>query len=475
MMVKPNMPEENPLDSLVLAYPCPIQWDSMVGDERERFCEKCSMKVFNISDLPKSEAETFLRENSKSDELCVKFYLRSDGTIKTNNCPRFLRPIYRRLEWMRSGISFASMFIVSLLTGCSKTPDLQRPPAMGRPNLAVSEKIVERVLSVEPRSPVETKYLLDLKSSINLQRVLDTQVLSDLKNYYASNNQETKHFRIKLLQILLKAKEPRKECLLDSMLLSFEKERQQVLERLLNEAESQTEKKKYSAAWQTLSRYIDLSGCDLAYTATATALPDGVKKWTIVDADHKLRIIVLSEPSLQKAISLLQKMEPEIYPAILLKNQLLSAVKIEESRAVGNEEAAKEIIEKTEALAKREVLMNSDVIVIASHEGRKRVSTTEYLDVYNLKDFLKYPSNKNLPKRYVEDVLDCLTLEVPPPNGKVTEVAKGTSQYLIYLTDPKRSGDDLRHSTDYLIQKNLNEKEIQDLRDALEKKASYHL
>lgn len=46
-----------PLDNLILSYSCPINWESMEGNERERFCKQCSKTVFNISDLSKKEAD----------------------------------------------------------------------------------------------------------------------------------------------------------------------------------------------------------------------------------------------------------------------------------------------------------------------------------------------------------------------------------------------------------------------------------
>lgn len=84
--------DSDPLSNLVLSYPCPINWESMEGDERERFCKKCSKNVFNITDMSKAEANKFLQERTDTG-LCVQFYLRPDGTIKTDNCPRIIRPL----------------------------------------------------------------------------------------------------------------------------------------------------------------------------------------------------------------------------------------------------------------------------------------------------------------------------------------------------------------------------------------------
>lgn len=118
------MPENELLESLILAYPCPIKWETMSGDERKRFCEKCSMHVFNISDLSKEEAESFLKESLSSESVCVKFFLRRDGTIKTNNCPKIFRSIYSRILWFGAGFSYVSMLLVASKSALLETIEL---------------------------------------------------------------------------------------------------------------------------------------------------------------------------------------------------------------------------------------------------------------------------------------------------------------------------------------------------------------
>jgi hypothetical protein len=73
------------LESVTIASPCTASWDEMVGDERARFCTHCQKDVFNLSALPRDEAETFLR--SRTAEVCVRLYKRTDGTVLTSDCP----------------------------------------------------------------------------------------------------------------------------------------------------------------------------------------------------------------------------------------------------------------------------------------------------------------------------------------------------------------------------------------------------
>ena len=45
------------LDHVRVAAPCNVDWDSMFGDERVRFCGQCKLNVYNLSEMSKTEAE----------------------------------------------------------------------------------------------------------------------------------------------------------------------------------------------------------------------------------------------------------------------------------------------------------------------------------------------------------------------------------------------------------------------------------
>ena len=83
------------LDQVRVASPCNASWDDMTGDDRVRFCGKCEKNVFNISAMPREDAEQLLRERA-GGELCVRFFQRTDGTILTEDCPVGVRKKRRR-------------------------------------------------------------------------------------------------------------------------------------------------------------------------------------------------------------------------------------------------------------------------------------------------------------------------------------------------------------------------------------------
>lgn len=86
----------NPLDGVRIAAPCRAEWEKMTGDERVRYCDLCSLHVYNLSGMTKKEAETLI--TNAEGRLCVRFYRRADGAVLTRNCPVGLRALKRRVS-----------------------------------------------------------------------------------------------------------------------------------------------------------------------------------------------------------------------------------------------------------------------------------------------------------------------------------------------------------------------------------------
>jgi hypothetical protein len=147
---------KNPLNHVRIAAPCPADWDQMIGDERVRFCGQCSLNVFNLSSMTRSDAESLIARNE--GRLCVRFYRRSDGSIITKDCPVGLRAIRRRVSYVAKAISsmvlglFAGLGVHGAFTssanlvsrrtiGIMVAPaDLSRPPIpQGRRTATVGE------------------------------------------------------------------------------------------------------------------------------------------------------------------------------------------------------------------------------------------------------------------------------------------------------------------------------------------------
>ena len=108
------------LDQVRIASPCQASWDDMAGDDRRRFCKQCSLHVYDLSDMPRDEAERFVSQ--AEGRTCVRFFQRADGTVLTRDCPVGLRGVRQRL--VRAVAALAGMLLAlatgSVLAGWSK-------------------------------------------------------------------------------------------------------------------------------------------------------------------------------------------------------------------------------------------------------------------------------------------------------------------------------------------------------------------
>ena len=101
-----------------IAAPCTVEWASMAGTERVRFCGLCREQVYELSGLTRDEVLALLQ--AKPD-VCVTFFQREDGTVLTADCPvgeRLARGA-RRVLWVMRGISLglAGMAVATLVGG----------------------------------------------------------------------------------------------------------------------------------------------------------------------------------------------------------------------------------------------------------------------------------------------------------------------------------------------------------------------
>lgn len=70
---------------LKISSPCPVSWDSMDGDDRVRFCGKCRLNVYNLTQMSPEEVEQTIR--ATGGRLCGRLYVRGDRTATAENCP----------------------------------------------------------------------------------------------------------------------------------------------------------------------------------------------------------------------------------------------------------------------------------------------------------------------------------------------------------------------------------------------------
>src|SRR5215510_15833041 len=103
----------SPLDKIKVAAPCQADWQLMYGNDRVRFCSQCNQNVYNLSAMPRQEAENLIMRTE--GRLCARFYRRWDGTILTANCPVGLRALRDRTHRVMTHIVGALLSLLGFL------------------------------------------------------------------------------------------------------------------------------------------------------------------------------------------------------------------------------------------------------------------------------------------------------------------------------------------------------------------------
>jgi hypothetical protein len=91
-----------------------------------RFCDECEKNVYNLSAMPRAEAERLIAERDGS--ICVRLYRRADGTLLTADCPVGLRK--KRVRRVVASASSAGIMALSagwFTRACVVQGDMARP------------------------------------------------------------------------------------------------------------------------------------------------------------------------------------------------------------------------------------------------------------------------------------------------------------------------------------------------------------
>lgn len=111
------MSAKDPLQRLAVKSPCSQNWDSMVGNDRVRFCEHCSVQVHNISEMTRARA--FRLANKSQGRICVRYYLGPSGAIATKSVTPPLYQLGRRVSRIAAGAFSAT---ISLTAAVAQSP-----------------------------------------------------------------------------------------------------------------------------------------------------------------------------------------------------------------------------------------------------------------------------------------------------------------------------------------------------------------
>lgn len=185
-----NNENETALSKVTLEKPCSQNWDEMVGDERERFCNMCSLNVYNLSSMTRDEAEEFLQVRNDGS-VCLNYVSDAEGKVVTDNVPRPLRPLRDSLQLLlRVASSFVAafgLFATGVLAQeqrlggkpCVPIKRVEGPRLLGSP--PVPSQASQEAMNAEKVLKDKIK-LLEAKKKINTK--LGATGILDLANFY---------------------------------------------------------------------------------------------------------------------------------------------------------------------------------------------------------------------------------------------------------------------------------------------------
>ena len=136
------------LRGVSVAAPCHESWDAMPGTDQVRSCERCQHKVYNLSEMSASEAESLIQ--SAEGRLCVRFYRRADGTVMTKDCPVGTTAIrQKRIAQATAGVA-AAVGAASALSRPSPTLSTPLPVIQTTPQPRMGHMVMGAMARPEP-------------------------------------------------------------------------------------------------------------------------------------------------------------------------------------------------------------------------------------------------------------------------------------------------------------------------------------
>jgi ankyrin repeat protein len=111
-------------DRMTIPAPCDADWNSMIGNDRVRFCEHCNLHVTNLSSLTRQEAMRLVARSA--GRLCVRFVQRPDGTALTKQMPQKFHQIGRRVSRFAAGAFSATLSLSTAAAQSSSRTSAQQ-------------------------------------------------------------------------------------------------------------------------------------------------------------------------------------------------------------------------------------------------------------------------------------------------------------------------------------------------------------
>ena len=179
-----SIKNEVSLDHLRIASPCPVSWGQMTGGDRVRFCQLCSLHVYNFAEMTKRQVDELI--TSTEGRICARLYRRPDGTVITRDCPVGLRAVRRQVAKVAGAVFAVLMSLLGSVAG-------QKPGSKDKSSCQQQVKITRKV---DPGS-VDTAAVMGTVVDANGAVVEGANVrLTDrqTKKYYDNRSNAEGHF-----------------------------------------------------------------------------------------------------------------------------------------------------------------------------------------------------------------------------------------------------------------------------------------
>lgn len=139
------------INTLRVASPCSVGWQTMTGDERIRHCHSCQLNIYNTAEMTKNEVEDLILK--RDSRLCIRLYRRADGTVITKDCPVGLRAYQKRIARFGGATLTAILGLFSVSFGQNETKSVHASKVQISSTSNGNQKIVEGELTGQITDP----------------------------------------------------------------------------------------------------------------------------------------------------------------------------------------------------------------------------------------------------------------------------------------------------------------------------------
>jgi MYXO-CTERM domain-containing protein len=137
------------LRTIAVKTPCKVSWDAMDGTGAVRHCGNCRSNVYNISEMSDEETEALL---ARSEDVCIRYYSRPDGTLVKTNCER----PHRAMSTAAAGVAM-SLAAATVFVGVDAVVDEPQVAQADGERVLVAMGMKLTVKPGKPRTPEEQK------------------------------------------------------------------------------------------------------------------------------------------------------------------------------------------------------------------------------------------------------------------------------------------------------------------------------